>query len=53
MAREAKEEAVISLRETDLYIVHVMHRYLPNDEWIDLFFATKKAERKTDEFGAA
>jgi 8-oxo-dGTP diphosphatase len=39
MAREAREEAGITIREEDLRLVHVMHRKL-RDEWIDLFFTT-------------
>jgi 8-oxo-dGTP diphosphatase len=43
MAREANEEAGITIREEDLRLIHVMHRK-SRDEWIDLFFTTASWE---------
>lgn len=43
MAREAKEEAGIILKETDLSFIHVSHRR-SDEERIDFFFAAEKWE---------
>ena len=37
LARETKEEADISIRPEDLRTVHVMHRYCPDREYVDVF----------------
>ena len=42
MAREAKEEIGILLDLTDLELVYVMNRKIPNDERVDFFFTAKK-----------
>jgi len=42
MAREAKEEIDVVADPTDLELVHIMNRRIPNDEAIDFFFTTKK-----------
>ncbi len=42
--REAKEEAGIILRPADLNVVHVMHRYRAEREYIDIYLKTNKWE---------
>lgn len=42
MKREALEEAGIHIKESDLEIVHVMHRKTPERESIDYFLTCKK-----------
>lgn len=37
MIREAKEEVGITLKPSDLEVVHVMHRHTPADERVDFF----------------
>ena len=44
MQREAMEEAGIKIQETDLKIVHVMHRKSEDRENIDYFFECKNYE---------
>lgn len=44
--REAKEEAGITLSPEDLEVVHVMHRYSPTREYIDIYL---RAERWSGE----
>lgn len=41
MRREALEEAGINIKENDLEIVHVMHRYTKERESIDYFLTCK------------
>lgn len=38
--REAKEEAGIKLKEQDLKVLHVMHRFRPDREYIDIYLKT-------------
>lgn len=40
MIREAKEEACIDIAESDLRVVHVMHRKSKESEYIDFFLTT-------------
>lgn len=43
MAREAREEAGISIKPQDLEVVHVMHRKAENgEERVDFFLSAKK-----------
>lgn len=42
--REAKEEADIKLRPADLEVVHVMHRFRPEREYIDIYLKTNAWE---------
>ena len=42
--REAKEEAGIVLKSDELKVVHVMHRYRPDREYIDIYLKTSKWE---------
>ena len=42
MAREAREEAAISIDPKDLKVVHVMHRTKDDGERIDFFLTTDK-----------
>lgn len=44
MSREAKEEAGLSIRPEDLYVVHVMHRKVPTEERVDVFLKARKWE---------
>lgn len=46
MQREALEEAGIKIKEEDLKIVHVMHRYAKDRESIDYFLTCKNYEGK-------
>ena len=41
MAREAREEAGVSIDPKDLKIIHVMHKFL-TDERVDFFFTANK-----------
>lgn len=55
--REAEEEAGLKLKESDLDVVHVMHRYRPEREYIDIYLRaenwsgeiTNKEPEKCDE----
>lgn len=49
--REAKEEAGIKIKPNDLKVVHVMHRYRPEREYIDIYLKTNvwKGEIKNNE----
>lgn len=40
--REAKEEAGITLHPEDLNVAHVMHRFAPDREYIDVYLTSKK-----------
>ena len=42
--REAKEEAGIILKPADLEVVHVMHRYRTDREYIDIYLKTNAWE---------
>ena len=42
MVRETKEEIGVLLDPTDLELVHIMNRRIPNNERIDFFFTAKK-----------
>jgi 8-oxo-dGTP diphosphatase len=42
--REAKEEANLKLRPADLEVVHVMHEYRTDKEYIDIYLKTKTWE---------
>jgi mutator protein MutT len=42
LIREAREEIGIILDPTDLKLIHVMNRRIPNDERLDFFFTTEK-----------
>lgn len=42
MIREAKEEADIESVKADLLPATVIHRYYPDQEYIDFFFVAKK-----------
>jgi len=42
MAREAKEEAGIDIDKKDLLPATVIHRYYPDQEYVDFFFVAKK-----------
>lgn len=42
MVREAKEEIDLILNPTDLKLIYVMNRRIPDDERIDFFFAAEK-----------
>lgn len=42
--REAEEEAGILLRPADLEVAHVMHRYRPEREYIDIYLQTNTWE---------
>lgn len=42
MIREVKEEINVILNPSDLELVHVMNRKMPNNERMDFFFTTKK-----------
>jgi len=42
--REAEEEAGIIVRPANLDVVHVMHRYRPDREYIDIYLKTDKWE---------
>lgn len=42
MIREAKEEAGIVVKKEDLLPATVIHRYYPDQEYIDFFFVSKK-----------
>ena len=42
MIREAKEEAGIIINKKDLFPATVIHRYYPEQEYIDFFFVAKK-----------
>ncbi len=44
MIREAKEEAGIIIDKKDLLPATVIHRYYPNQEYVDFFFVAKKWE---------
>lgn len=45
MIREAKEEAGIVVKKEDLLPATVIHRYYPDQEYIDFFFVSKKWSR--------
>ena len=47
MQREAMEEAGIKIQETDLKIVHVMHRKSEDRENIDYFFDSRTPKSST------
>jgi 8-oxo-dGTP diphosphatase len=40
--REAREEAGITLNPQDLTVAHIMHRYRPDREYIDIFLTAEK-----------
>ncbi|MCK9597054.1 NUDIX domain-containing protein, partial [Candidatus Pacearchaeota archaeon] len=42
MVREVREETGIILDPSDLELIHVMNRKIPNNERADFFFTTKK-----------
>ena len=42
MIREAKEEAGIEIKKEDLLPATVIHRYYPDQEYVDFFFVSKK-----------
>ena len=44
MIREAKEEADVVIKKEDLLPATVIHRYYPNQEYVDFFFVAKKWE---------
>lgn len=44
IAREAMEEAGIKLKKEDLDVVHVMHRYRPEREYIDIYLKSNSWE---------
>ncbi len=44
--REAEEEAGIKLKPDDLKVVHIMHRYRPEREYIDIYLKTNFWEGK-------
>ncbi len=44
MAREAKEEANLTLDPQNLHVCHVMHRFNPDREYIDIFLTTDRWE---------
>ena len=43
--REAQEEIGISIKPSDLEVVHIMHRYEGSD-WVDVFFEARAWEGK-------
>lgn len=42
MIREAKEEAGVTIKKEDLLPATVIHRYYPDQEYVDFFFVSKK-----------
>jgi mutator protein MutT len=42
MVREAKEEIDVALDPSDLELVHIMNRKIPDNERVDFFFTAKK-----------
>lgn len=44
MIREAKEEAGVVIKKEDLLPATVIHRYYPDQEYVDFFFVAKKWE---------
>jgi len=46
IAREAKEEVGITIKPDNLKVVHVMHRYRPEREYIDIYLESSVWDKK-------